>query len=95
MVRAEQNEAFNLVFEMNLNCKHVTKLIDFFQFDRNTLKSNSTANTSSSLHFAEFFVAYSEAVASGGGNAVTPPPRNRKHCCRNPVLSSGGIYFKR
>ena len=34
------------------------------------------------------------SVASGGGNAGTPPPRNRKNCCRKRVLSSRAIYFR-
>ena len=35
-------------------------------------------------------------TSSGGrGNAGTSPPRNRENCCRNLVLSSRGIYFRR
>ena len=29
-----------------------------------------------------------------GGDAGTSPPRNRKNCCRNLVLSSRGLYFR-
>ena len=30
----------------------------------------------------------------GGEGGRTPPPRNRKNCCRNLVLSSRGPYFR-
>ena len=41
------------------------------------------------------FCIIPSAVATGGGTPERPPPRKSENCCRNLVLSSRDIYFRR